>query len=352
MPSPLDAWGNYPGLSTISWHYGPLTCVAGETLYVAAIIDNGLFEIHAKYNMNSGEWDDLGNGNRAQSEAYDYDGAPPSVIELDGYIYLIGGANHDWDCRQKSIIKYAIARDCWVKCCDLKSGVQSCHLTIMDKKVLVLDTDWDEENNVVIQMYDPSIDESFVVLEAAGLERDCLKSDNLMPMLTFQSASGLSYLVCDDYQDYRYINYSEVDDSDVEFSSQEESNPRVFKIVCDLDSNPPSVLIGEEVPQTHPHRNNFIRAFYIEGKTFVNVHGCVHKIKDGIANKYDLEKWRNVTKTSCRPVYFTCDRRAFGRTTDKEVEGDKLRADKSSQTTHPADEFTLPNSSGKWCILL
>ena len=284
MPSPLDAWANYPGLWKISFHYEPLTVVAGETLYVGAVIDNGLFEIHAKYNMNSGEWDDLGNGNSVQSLGYDYDGPPPSMIELDGYIYLIGGTKHDCDGRRKSIIKYDIVRDCWVKCCDLKSGVQSCHLAIMDKKVLVLDTDWDEENNAVIQMYDPAIDESFVVLEAAGLERDCLQNgEDLKSVLTVQSA--LCYLICDDYN-YRYINYSEVDDSDVELSSEEERNPQVFKLVCDLDSNPPSVSIGEEIPQTHPHQNNFIRAFYIEDKTFVNVHGCVHKIKDGVANKW------------------------------------------------------------------
>ena len=355
MPSPLDAWDNYPGLERISFHYEPLTVVAGETLYVGAIMDSWCFGIHAKYNMNSGEWDDLDNENSAQSEAYDYDGAPPSMIELDGFIYLIGGANHYSDSWRKSIVKYDIARNCWVECCDLKSGVQACHLIIVEKKVLILDLDWDEENGVVMQMYDPAIDESFIVLEAAGLEKDCLKSKDLIPIVTVQSASGLCYLVCDDYQDYRYINYSDVDESDIELSglrpTEEERNPLVFKLVCDLDSNPPSVVLGEEIPQSHPHRNNFIRAFILEDKTFVNVHECVHKIKDGIANEDDLEKWRNVTKTSYSPVYFTFDRREFSHSTEKKGE-DQLRVDVSSQTTNPVNEITMPSSSGKWCIVL
>ena len=92
-------------------------------------------------------------------------------------------------------------------------------------------------------------------------------------------------------------------------------NPRVFKLVCNLDSDPPSVVLGEEIPQTHPHRNNYIRAFCIEDKTFVNVHGCVHKIKDGIVSEWDLKKWRNITKTSCQPVHFTYDRRELHHTT-------------------------------------
>ena len=167
-------------------------------------------------------------------------------------------------------------------------------------------------------MYDSSKNESFIVLVAAGLETDGLKTKDLQ--LAVQG--GMCYMICDPEQ-----RKNAVSDADDESSSpkqnddtiiQFEQNPRVFKLVCNLDSDPPSVVLGEEIPQTHPHRNNYIRAFCIDDKTFVNVHGCVHKIKDGIANERDLKKWRNITKTSHRPVYFTYDRRELCGTIEEE----------------------------------
>ena len=143
-------------------------------------------------------------------------------------------------------------------------------------------------------MYDPAKNESFVVLDEAGLEKNGLENDFLR--LTVQG--GLCYMIC--------YPVSDPDDSDDEVFEQ---NPRVFKLVCNLDSDHPSVVLGEEIPQTHPYQNNYIWAFCIEDKTFVYVHGCVHKIKDGIANEDDLIEWRNITKTYFRPVHFTYDRR-------------------------------------------
>ena len=154
-----------------------------------------------------------------------------------------------------------------------------------------------------------------------GLEKDRLRNEDLR--LTVQS--GLCYVICDPEQE---CAVNDVDDSDGASSTQVEQNPRVFeqnprvfKLVCNLDSNPPSVALGEEIPQTHPHRNNSIRAFCIDDKTFVNVRGCVHKIKDGIANDGDLKKWRNITETPYRLVRFTYDTRKLGGTTDEKDKG-------------------------------
>ena len=85
------------------------------------------------------------------------------------------------------------------------------------------------------------------------------------------------HVICDPAEQKRAV--SNVDDSDGASSSQVErnprvfeQNPRVFKLVYNLDRNPQSVVLREEIPPTHPHRNNYIRAFCIEDKTFVK--GC------------------------------------------------------------------------------
>ena len=315
--SPFDDWG-YMRSNLYTY---PITVVSGGALFVGAIIDPGHFHICYKYNMESGLWEELDNGTDIEYDSSDFE--EPSVIALDSHIYVIGGMYYDTPCR--SISKFDIAKECWVDCCYLKTGVAECNLVIMDKKVLILDTKCyreDEEHTAIIQMYDPANNESFIVLDAAGLEKDGLRNEDLQ--LTVQS--DLCYVICDPAQD-RAVN--DVDDSDGASSSQVErnprvfeQNPRVFKLVCNLDSNPLSIVVGEEIPQTHPHQNNYIRAFCIEGKTFVNVRGCVHKIKDGIANEEDLKKWRNITKTLYRPVHFTYDRRVFEGITDDKDEGE------------------------------
>ena len=281
-------------------------------MYVGAINDPGSFIILSKNNMKYGEWEDLENG--GTDTRYEYDAPGPFMVELEGYIYVIGGIDYDRTC--KSINKYDIAKDCWVDCCDLKAEVAECNLAIMDKKVLILDTKCygeGEEHNAIIQMYDPAKIESFIVLEAAGLEKHSLRNEDLR--LAVQS--GVCFVICDPEQENA--------DGDGESNSpkrnddgaiQVEQNPRVFKLVCNLDRNTPSVVLGE-MPQTHPHRHNYIRAFCIEDKTFVSVYGCLHKIKDGIANEDDLKKWHNITNTSSRPVHLTHDRRKLGGTTDK-----------------------------------
>ena len=266
--------------------------VGSGTLYVGAIIEDS-YVICSKYNMNTGRWELIDNGTGTLNNSHV---AEPSMIELDGYIYVIGGKS----C--KSINKYDIANNCWVDCCDLKTGVVECNLVVMDKKVLILDPKSYEvltEHSAIIQMYDPAKNESFVVLDEAGLEKDGLENDFLR--LTVQG--GLCYMIC--------YPVGDPDDSDDEVFEQ---NPRVFKLVCNLDSDHPSVVLGEEIPQTHPYQNNYIWAFCIEDKTFVYVHGCVHKIKDGIASEDDLIKWRNITKTYFRPVHFTYDRRELNYT--------------------------------------
>ena len=324
--SPFRSWGYM--ISNV--YTDPITVAFGGTLYVGAILDGGNFHICSSYDMDLGEWpfdDSLDNSTETY---YNDDKAPPSVKEFDGYIYLIGGSDYDGTLR--AVNKYDIAQDCWVDCCDLKAAVAECNLAIMDKKVLILDTKCygeGEEPSAIIQMYDPAKNESFIVLDAAGLEKDGLKNEDLQ--LAVQN--GLCYVICDPKQE---CTVSDPDDSDDESSSPKENddgaiqvdqntqvfeqNPQVFKLVCNLDSDSPSVALGEEIPQNHPHRHNYIRAFCIDDKTFVNIHGCVHKIKDGIANEEDLKKWRNITKTSQRPVYFTYDRRELGGTKDDEDE--------------------------------
>ena len=292
----------------------------GGTLYVGAINDPGSFIILSKYNINSGEWEELEND--GTDTKYEYEVPGPFLVELNGYIYAIGGTDYDRTCR--SINKYDIANDCWVKCCDLKAEVTECSLSVIEKKVLILDTKFyqqGDEHNAIIQMYDPAKNESFIVLEAAGLEIHSLRNEDLRLAVL----SGVCYVICDPEQENadsggELNSPKRNDDSAVQVEQNPrvfEQNPRVFKLVCNLDSDSPSVVLGEEIPQTHPHRNNYIRAFCIENKTFVNVHGCVHKIKDGIANEDDLEKWRNITKMSFRPVHFTHDRKKLGGAADK-----------------------------------
>ena len=303
--SPFDGWG----IMIANLNSEGQAVAASGTLYVGAIIEDS-YVICSRYNMDTRRWEDLDNGTETFYDNSDV--AEPSMIELDGYIYVIGGNDYE-SCR--SINKYDIANNCWVDCCNLKSGVAECSLVIVDKKVLILDTkrcDQCDEHNAIIQMYDPSKNESFVVLDDTGLETDCLENEDLQ--LTVQS--GSCYVICDPVSD--------PNDSDGESGSPKQNdddaiqveqnpqvfaqNPRVFKLVCNFDSNPPCVVLGEEIPQTHPHRNNYIRAFCIEDKTFVNVCGCAHKIKDGIVNEDDLEKWRNITKTSFRAVHFIYDK--------------------------------------------
>ena len=302
--SPFYSWGR--SIETV--YSDPLTVVFGGALYVGALFDLNHFHVCSRYSVNSGEWQWQDLDNISETE-YDYGSVEPSMIELDGYIYVIGGTYDETACT--SINKYDIAKNCFVECGDLKEGVAECSLVIMDKKVLILDTKRcmeDEKHNVIIQMYDPTKNESFIVLEDADLFDDSSKHDNLL--LTVQS--GLCYMICDPEQE---CTASDPDDSDGESCRQAEQypqickqNPRVFKLACNFENNPPSVILGEEIPQTHPHRNNYIRAFCIDAKTFVNVRGCVHKIKDGIANEEDLKKWHNITKTSFGPVHFTFDR--------------------------------------------
>ena len=163
MCSPFDDWGYMrSNLSTY-----PLTVVSGGVLFVGAIIDPGHFHICYKYNTDSGLWEELDNVTDIEYDTGDF--VEPSVIALDSYIYVIGGIDYDTACR--SINKYDIAKDCWVDCCDLKAGVAECNLVIMDKKVLILDTKCyqeDEEHIAIIQMFDPSKNESCIVLGAAG----------------------------------------------------------------------------------------------------------------------------------------------------------------------------------------
>ena len=300
LRSPFHHWGRF-----IERAYNdPVTVVFGGVLYVGALFNLNHFHICSRYSVNSGEWqwEDLDNASEAE---YDNGSVEPSMVGLDGYIYVIGGIYDEISSR--SINKYDIADNCFVDCCNLKAGVAECNLVVMDKKVLIIEKklyNWEcKEDNVIIQMYDPSKNESFIVLEFAGLLDDCLKHD--IVFLTVQY--DLCYMIFDSKQENAV---SDPDDSDDEESRrQAKQNPRVFKLICNLDSNPPSVVIGEEIPQTHPHRNNYIRAFCIDDKTYVNVNGRVHKIKDGRANEDDLKKWRNITKTSFCPVHFTFDRR-------------------------------------------
>ena len=324
MWSPFDGWG----IMAANVNSEGQAIVSGGTLYVGAIIDPNSYVICSRYNINSGEWKDLYNGTET---TYYTDGTEPSMVELDSFIYVIGGNDYE-SCR--SINKYDIVNNCWDECCDLKAGVTESNLVIMDKKVLILDTKCYKEGEgptAIIQMYDPAKNECFVVLEAAMMEKQRLKNKDLQ--LTVQN--GSCYVICDSAQ-RENATHVDPDDSDGESSSPKqnedgafqveqnplvfEQNPRVFTLVCNLESDSPSVVLGEEIPQTHPHRNNYIRAFCIDDKTFVNVHGCVHKIKDGIANEDDLKEWRNITKTSKRPVHFTFDRRELYHTTDEEDE--------------------------------
>ena len=336
--------------------------VSRGTLYIGAIAAHA-YVVCSRYNMNTGAWEKLFHDyvddvhNRADT-CYD-NVAEPSMVELDGYIYVIGGhdviviAEDDDEQHEsyKSINKYDTANKCWENCCDLKAGVLECSPVIMDKKVLILDTKCYEEGteeNAIIQMYDPAKNESFIVLDATGLEIEDLQ----LAMLTVQS--GSCYGICDPEQQKHAV--SDPGDNDNGLSSPKqndgniqdeqyprvfEQNPRVFKLVCNLDSNPPSVVLGEEIPQTHPHRNNYIRAFCIDGKTFVNVNGCVHKIKDAIANEDDLKKWRNITKTTQRPVHFTYDRRKLHHTTDEEESADEKEREEEGNT----DESSSSSSS-------
>ena len=315
--NPFDSWGYDVNRTLSDFYTDPVTVVSGGVLYVGVILDPGHFRICSKYNMDSREWEDL--ENRTNTE-YVHERVRPSMVELDGYIYVIGGNDYE-SCR--SINKYDTVNNYWVDCCDLKSGVAECSLVIMDKKVLILDTrryDQREEHDAIIQMYDPAKNESFIVLDAAGLEKDGLRNEDLQ--LTVQGA--LCYVICDPELEKDYV-VTDSEDSDGESSRVQqnllrvfEHNPRVFKLVCNLYSDSPSVILGEEIPQTHPHRSNYIRAFCIEGKTFINVQGCVLEIKDGI--KGGLKKWRHITKTSVRPVHFTSDRRDLRSPTQEEEE--------------------------------
>ena len=91
------------------------------------------YVICSKYNMNTGRWELIDNGTGTLNNSQV---AEPSMIELDGYIYVIGGNDYE-SC--KSINKCDIANNCWVDCCDLKTGVVEFSLVVMDKKVLILD---------------------------------------------------------------------------------------------------------------------------------------------------------------------------------------------------------------------
>ena len=299
----------------------PLTVASGGDLYVGAMVGPGNFYICFKYSAEySGlrDWEEIDNCTDIEYDCPvgDSDLAQPNMIELDGYIYVIGGKYVESAC--EVINKYEIADDCWVECCDLKAGVAECNLAIMDKKVLILDTECyekGEEPGAFIQMYDPAKNESFIVLDDAGLKQDGLKED-----IRLTVESGLCYVICDPVQDVMDVDNDGAPSSQTEQNPRVfEQNPRVFKLVCNLDSDPPSVAVGEEIPQSHPHRNNYIRAFCIDDKTFVNVNGCVHKIKDGIATEGDLNKWRNITKTRYRPVHFTYDIRKLLGTADEKV---------------------------------
>ena len=321
MSSPMPGWGNYSGIRSCIRKSDPIAIVSGGTLYIGAIMYRGSFDVCAMYRMDRGKWEEVDIYTDTEYELYD--SAPPSVIELDGVIYVIGG--HDWNGRRSSVNKYDLGSDAWEECCEvLKERVAKCSLVLMDKKVLILDIESYEEelaNNAIIQMYDPAEDYSLIVLEAAALEKHDLKSTDLRLIVQ----SGVCYMICDPERENAASDDREQSNDDTSEVEQNprvfEQNPRVFKLVCNLGkSRSPSVEIGEEIPQTHSHRNNNIRAFCIEDKTFVNVHGCVYKIKDGIANENDLKKWRNITKTSQRPVYFTFDIRNVGGTRDDKDE--------------------------------
>ena len=89
-------------------------------------------------------------------------------------------------------------------------------------------------------------------------------------------------------------------------------NPKALKLICSVDGDSPSATIGGEIRQTRqPPKKNYIGAFCIEGKTFVDVYGCYHKIKDGVVNERDLDRWCNILETSSVPVHVTFDRNVF-----------------------------------------
>ena len=261
--------------------------------------------------MNSQEWENLADMTSELCCEQDY-----VLIELDGHLYAICS---DW-CMEESkcVAKYNIDENRWSDCCELPQDVMSSSVVVFDKKLLILNAEKtrDDKMTICIIMYDPLKDESNVVLKPTEIDSPnhdgmILTVQNEVCYFVTKTTVSSADFYSKSISEYWVASDSENSEGDAKHSPDVESNPRVFKLDCKLNQDPPSIEIGEEIPQTHPHQCNHIGAFCIDDKSFVNVYGCVHKIKDGVVDESDLVQWRFIRKTKGSCVHFTFDRRFF-----------------------------------------
>ena len=83
----------------------------------------------------------------------------------------------------------------------------------------------------------------------------------------------------------------------------------MYKLNCDVDSDPPTVSLGERMIQ-HSSIAKHVGVFNINNDIFINLQGCVYKPNTKIGPELDLSLLMDKNTESNYPfVYFTFDKR-------------------------------------------
>ena len=286
--------GDPPGVTCLSYppHYDiPILVTRSGDLYALGLTcddnPNGSF---SRYDMEIGAWDEL-----KQIPMITY---IVSLVELNGYIYAIGEMNTDFPMKRE-VARYNIASNEWEEVSAKQVGITaddpSNLAVVFDGKIMVphIKECFTGDSNVdlIVEMYDPTSNVWHVIL------KDKYPRDT-RAVLTVQK--NVSYLLMQ--PEYVYLTCLE---------TGEICSPKVHKFNCDFDANPPKASLGEEVIQSVTLTNNSIGAFCINDDVFVNVWGCVYKLKTEGQKEVDVSRWSNIMKSTHlnTKTHFTFDKR-------------------------------------------
>ena len=231
----------------------------------------------ARYNAETNKWDMLA--------TMSVERIPCCLVELNGYIYAMSGDRQikppeDMYIENSYVERYNILTNKWESVSPLEMQgyfVDSTAVAFQNKILIASHKYFDEPDCIIIQSYDPSSNSWIVVLKEAY---------EGIPLLTVQNS--ICYLVLNAQSKF--------------------TGSKVYRLTCDLDSDSPTVHLGEEILQGAAI-TKYVGAFSIDDDIFINVNGCVYKVSTDY--EVDLTVLANkVTSFYPYPVtYFSFDRR-------------------------------------------
>ena len=276
----------FPAVSLEEGNDGYSYVLKGRLYFMNGLHNDNPYRF-SRYNPETNQWDQLAR----MLEPH----ASPCMVELDGYIYALSGYREkDEDAH---VERYDIAANIWESVCPFSKD--GCYLysdttavTFMGKILISSMSFMGDNSELIMKSYNPVTNQWHIVCS----EKCCSQCD--IPILMVHGST------C-------YLALHLLDKT-----RKEET--KVYELVCDLNSDQPTVQLGEEILQCSSI-TKYIGAFAIEDDIFVDIDGCPYKLKSEANREDDLNMLSGMTSSYFPVVYFTFNRQFYTSGVDKVV---------------------------------